>query len=39
MAKAKKKKPLNKWQMAKTILEVLAYIASITSAIYQILKG
>lgn len=39
MAKVKKKKPSNKWKIAKAILEVLAYIATIASALYQMLKG
>lgn len=39
MAKSKKKKPSSKWKKAKAILEVLAYIATIVSAVYQMLKG
>ena len=39
MAKQKKKKPVNKRQKVKTILEVSAYIATIVGTIYQLLKG
>lgn len=39
MGKPKKKKPNNTMETARTILEMLAYIATIASAIYQMLKG
>ncbi len=39
MGKSKKKKPKNRVETARTILEMLAYIATIASAIYQMLKG
>jgi len=39
MGKPKKKKPKSKLETARTILEMLAYIAAIASAIHQMLKG
>ncbi len=39
MGKPKKKKPQNKLETARTILEMLAYIAAIVSAINQVLRG
>ena len=39
MGKPKKKKPQSKQELARTILEMIAYIAAIVSAIYQILRG
>ena len=39
MGKPKKKKPKSKSEAARTILEMLAYIATIASAISQMLKG
>ena len=39
MGKPKKKKPKSKVEVARTILEMLAYIATIASAISQMLKG
>lgn len=39
MGKPKEKKPNNKLETARTILEMLAYIATIVSAIHQMLKG
>lgn len=39
MGKPTKKKPKNKLETARTILEMLAYIATIASAIYQMFKG
>ena len=39
MGNPKKRKPKNKLEIAKTILEMLAYIVTIVSAIYQMLKG
>ena len=39
MGKAKKKKPKDKLETARTILEMLAYIAAIASAVYQMFKG
>ena len=39
MGKPKKKKPKNKLETARTVLEMLAYIATIASAIYQMFKG
>ncbi len=39
MGKPTKKKPKNKLETARTILEMLAYIATIVSAIYQMFKG
>ena len=39
MGKPKKKKPLNKLETARTVLEIVAYAATIASAIYQMLKG
>lgn len=39
MGKTKKKKPKNSVETARTILEMLAYIATIASAIFQMLKG
>lgn len=38
-AAPEKKKPNNTMETARTILEMLAYIATIASAIYQMLKG
>lgn len=35
----KKKKPSNKLEIARTILEMLAYIAAIATAIYEMVKG
>lgn len=34
-----KKKPKNKLETAHTIIEIIAYIITIISAIYQIFKG
>ena len=39
MANKKKKKPKSKLETARTILEMLAYIATIASVIYQLIKG
>lgn len=39
MGNPKKKKPKNKLETARTILEMLAYISAIVSAIYQMFKG
>ena len=39
MGKPKKKKPRNNLETVRTILEMLAYIATIVSAIYQMFKG
>lgn len=35
----KKKKPKDKLKIARTVLEMLAYIAAIVSVIYEISKG
>lgn len=35
----KKKKPKDKLEIARTVLEMLAYIAAIVSVIYEIAKG
>ena len=39
MANKKKKKPLSKLEVTKTITEILASIANIVLVIYTILKG
>lgn len=39
MGKPKRKKPQNKLETARTILEMLAYITTIVSAIRQMFKG
>ncbi len=38
MGKRKKKKPLSKLEIAKTIIEILASIANIVLVIYTLLK-
>nr|DAH99687.1 MAG TPA: hypothetical protein [Caudoviricetes sp.] len=39
MGKPKKKKPVNKLEIVKTVVEILAGIATIVSAIYSMFKG
>lgn len=39
MGKPKRKKPKSKVEMARLVLEMLAYIATIAAAIHTMLKG